>query len=94
MLGLVDGLDVGESVGEDVGESVFLHFFLHVAGQKNLSFFFVPGWTFLHLLIGFAATYESHDWIALPSNRNESEFSHGPPSLSLPSLRPNILSFL
>jgi hypothetical protein len=51
---------------------------LHVAGQKNLSFFSVPGWTFLHLPVGFAATYGSHDWFALPSNRNESKFSHGP----------------
>ena len=79
VLGLEVGLNVGKEVGVAVGESVCLHLFLHVAGQKNLSFFsLVPGWTFLHLLFGFSATYESHVWVALPLNRNESKFSQSP----------------
>ena len=81
VLGLEVGLNVGEEVGVAVGESVCLHLFLQVAGQKNLSFFsLVPGWTFLHLLFGFSATYESHVWVASPSNWNESEFSQSPRS--------------
>ena len=78
-VGLELGFDVGVVVGVDVGESVFLHFLLHVAGQKNLTFFLPePGWIFLHLFLGFSATYESHVRFALPSNRNESKFSHRP----------------
>ena len=78
-VGLELGFDVGVVVGVAVGESVFLHFLLHVAGQKNLTFFLPePGWIFLHLFLGFSATYESHVRFALPSNRNESKFSHRP----------------
>jgi hypothetical protein len=68
------------TVGEDVGERVFLQSFLHVDGQKNLSRFPVPGWSFLHLLRGFNATYAAHVLEVLPSNPNETEFSHGPRS--------------
>ena len=51
---------------------------MHVAGQKNLNFLSVPGWTFSHLLFGFSATYESHVRVASPSNWNESKFVHAP----------------
>ena len=47
------GDDVGVSVGDDVGGIVFLHLSLQVAGQKNRTFFPVPGCFFLHLLFGF-----------------------------------------
>ena len=69
-----------KTVGDDVGESVFLHFLLHVDGQKNLTFFPVPGCSFTHLLMGFFATYVSHVLEGLPSKRNNCEFSHLPRS--------------
>jgi archaellum component FlaD/FlaE len=63
-LGALLGTPLGITVG-----LVVLHFFLHVAGQKNLTFFPVPGCFLLHLLTGFNATYESHVLEGLPSNR-------------------------
>jgi hypothetical protein len=73
-----DAVIVGVDVGDGVGESVFLHLILHVAGQKNFNFLPVPGCSFPHLLLGCIATYESHVLEVLPSNANESKFSHGP----------------
>lgn len=66
------------------------HFVLHVDGQKNLSFLLVPGCSFLHLLLGFSATYESHVIKELPSYPNEAKFSHGLRSLSI-SVRRDLL---
>ena len=52
------GLDneLGFKLGTKLG---VLHFFLHVPGQNFLTFFPVPGCSFLHLLTGLKATYES-----------------------------------
>ena len=69
-----------KTVCDDVGGSIFLHFLLHVDGQKNRTFFPVPGCSFTHLLIGFSATYASHVLEGLPSKRNNSEFLHLPRS--------------
>jgi hypothetical protein len=63
-------------VGDPEGRPVFLHLRLQVAGQKNLRF--LPSCSFLHLLTGCDATYESHVLSASPSKRNVSLFSHGP----------------
>jgi hypothetical protein len=49
-----------DTVGDDVGVLVVLQPLLHIVGQKNFNFLPVPDCFFLHLLLGFFATYESH----------------------------------
>jgi hypothetical protein len=81
-LGLALGLaEADDLLGDTDGGPVFLHLFLHVAGQKNLTFFFVPVCFFLHLLAGFTATYASHVRFRFPPNLNVSELSHLPRSV-------------
>ena len=41
------------AAGNNGDRAFFLHSCLHVAGQKNLTFFPVPGCSFLHLVTGF-----------------------------------------
>jgi hypothetical protein len=65
-----------------------LHLFLHVAGQKKFTLFnlpvvsSVPLTSFLHLLLGFEATYKSHVNFRMPLNWNVFKFSHSPRGLS------------
>jgi hypothetical protein len=51
-----------------------LHFFLHVPGQNFLTFFPVPGCSFLHLLTGLNATYESQVLDDSPLNLKSGSF--------------------
>ena len=69
---------MNHTVGDNVGESVLLHFLLQIDGQKNFNSLSVPGCSFLHLFLGFFATYESHENSGLSLNRNESEFVQSP----------------
>ena len=69
------GTGLGNELGFELGTKFgVLHFFLHVPGQNFLTFFPVPGCSFLHLLTGLKAMYESHVLDDLPSNLKSRSF--------------------